>query len=202
MIDFYWVDIIFIVLSLFSLIIFLKTAYFTKSLSGLFFSFSILSLLISDILFFLVNVDAILIAEWGNLVSIIFVFCALLVEIRNSKPILARFPFPLVFFPLIGLIFFPIVNQADVIKNLLISMYQVGAIIVGLLVISINQLIHNNRFLLLISCLLFVIAYFGFWIFDNLYFKPITIILTGFGMLFGALGFKKMFTNQNNINHL
>lgn len=195
-IDIFWINIFFFIQSFISLIILLKLSFVEKSLSTMFLSFSIFSVMLSNLLPYIFDAYSTLIGEWGNLISICFVLSALLNKIRISKPVFARFPFLFVFFPLISLFFYPWINQAVVIKDLLISTFQGGAILVGILVISISHLLHKQRLLLLLSCLLFITAYIGFWFINNPTFEVISIILAGFGMLTGAFGLKNI-SNQN-----
>lgn len=142
--------------------------------------------------------------EWGDLVGITLVLCALFVKIRNSKPVFARFPLPMTLLPLVGIFFYPMIIQADVVKDLLRITYQGGAIIVGILVISINHLMYKQRSLLLVACLIFAISYVSYWFIDFpdlQYLEVSSIILMAIGMLLGALGFKKVSKSEikNNI---
>lgn len=140
----------------------------------------------------------------GDLVGITLVLCALFVKIRNSKPVFARFPLPMTLLPLVGIFFYPMIIQADVVKDLLRITYQGGAIIVGILVISINHLMYKQRSLLLLACLIFAISYVSYWFIDFpdlQYLEVSSIILMAIGMLLGALGFKKVSKSEikNNI---
>lgn len=149
-----------------SILILFNIAYASKSLSNFLFGLAILSFLLGIGLSYFQQIDPILAREWGDLVGITLVLCALFVKIRNSKPVFARFPLPMTLLPLVGIFFYPMIIQADVVKDLLRITYQGGAIIVGILVISINHLMYKQRSLLLVACLIFAISYVSYWFID------------------------------------
>ncbi len=201
MIDINWLDVTLIALAVPSFIILLSVAYKAKSLSNLFFGLAILSFLIGITLGYFEQINSILAREWGDLIAITLVLCGLFVKTRNSKPVFARFPMPMTMLPLVGIFFYPMIIEADVVKDLLRITYQGGAILVGLLVISINHLMYKHRSVLLLSCIVFLIAFIGFWFIELPDFeqiKSISIILMGVGMLLGAIGFRKVSVSKMN----
>ncbi len=203
MFDINWLDITLLATAIPSLFIMFSIAYSTKSLSNFFFGLGILSFAVGIGLTYFDQIDPILAREWGDLISITLVLCALFVKIRNSKPVFARFPLPMTLLPLVGIFFYPMIIQADVVKDLLRITYQGGAIIVGILVITINHLMYKHRSLLLLSTVIFAIAYVGYWFIDwpdFEYLEVTSIMLMAVGMLLGAFGFKKVSKSKlNNI---
>ena len=204
MFDINWLDVTLVAAAVPSILILFNIAYASKSLSNFLFGLAILSFLLGIGLSYLQQIDPILAREWGDLVGITLVLCALFVKIRNSKPVFARFPLPMTLLPLVGIFFYPMIIQADVVKDLLRITYQGGAIIVGILVISINHLMYKQRSLLLVACLIFAISYVAYWFIDFpdlQYLEVSSIILMAIGMLLGALGFKKVSKSEikNNI---
>ena len=195
MLDINWIDVTLIAAAIPSLFIMMNIAYSAKSLSNFFFGLAIFSFTLGIGLTYIEQIDPLLSREWGDLIAITLVLCGLFVKTRNSKPIFARFPMPMTLLPLLGIFFYPMIIEADVVKDILRITYQGGAIIVGLLVISINHLMYKHRSLLLISCIIFTISYVGYWFIDIPQFEYLevtSIILLAIGMLVGAFGFRKV----------
>ncbi|MBO6793383.1 MAG: hypothetical protein JJ895_05700 [Balneolaceae bacterium] len=190
-----WISVLFLISGSVSAVILFIVAKRTASVSNLFFGLSALSFTIG-VLLGLINDDFTEIArEWGDLLGMTLVLCGLFVKTRNSKPIFARFPMPMTMLPLIGVLFYPLINQAEVIKDLLWITYQGGAIVVAILVISINHLMYKQRALLLLACLILGSSFAIFWfvtIIDRPFSEDIANVMLSAGMLISALGFKKI----------
>ena len=197
-----WIDILFAVTGLPALVIMIRTAINLKSLSSLFFGLSVFSFLIGVSLGYFDQIDRAIAREWGDLVAITFTLCALFVKTRNSKPIFARFPLIMTLLPLIGIVFYPMINDAMVVKDLLQITYQGGAIIVGLLVISINQLMYKQRGILLSACFIFLASYILFWYIpasDEVYYQIIALVLFALGIIIAAIGFRRVVVVNQSI---
>lgn len=190
-----WLNILIGISGVPSLVIFVLLAVRDKSLSRIYFALAVSSLLCGMILSYLgIPVQDISI-EWGNLLAIVFVLCALFVVIRNSKPIFARFPLYMTAMPLLGALFYPLINDATVVKDLLMMLYQGGAILVGILIFGINQFILKNRTLLLVGVLILNASYVTYWFIDVEILEAqgsISLALFSVGMLVCALGFKRI----------
>ncbi len=190
-----WITVLFLISGSVSTIILFVVAKRSSSVSNLFFGLSSLSFTLG-VLLGLINDDILNIArEWGDLLAMTLVLCGLFVKTRNSKPVFARFPMPMTMLPLIGVLFYPLINQADVIKDLLWITYQGGAIIVAILVITINHLMYKQRALLLLACLMLGSSFVIFWfvtIIDREFSEDIANVLLSAGMLISALGFRKI----------
>jgi uncharacterized membrane protein len=101
--------------------------------------------------------------EWGRLVAITFYISGLLVLIRESKPPFARFPIYLTALPFVSFLFFPLIIDSLAIKNLINGIYQGGALIVTLLIFTVNNVKTKGRRYYLLGLGLVTIAYLGFW---------------------------------------
>jgi hypothetical protein len=190
-----WINILLIISGCISSILLFNVAYKAKSLSNLFFGLSILFLLVGIITGMIVTDYTDVANEWGELLAMTSLLCGLFVKTRNSKPIFARFPLPMTLLPILGVLFYPMINQADVIKELLWITYQGGALIVALLVISINHFLYKHRTLLLLACFILAISFALYWfisISDTLFTQNIALALFALGMLVGSIGFKKV----------
>ncbi len=190
-----WMNILLLISGSISSIILFNVAYRAKSLSNLFFGLSTLCLTIGIVFSFIGSNYSELAKEWGNLLAMTLVLCGLFVKTRNSKPIFARFPLPMTLLPLVGVLFYPMINQADVIKEILWITYQGGALIVALLVISINHLLYKYRTLLLLACVILASAFTLHWfvdIPDNTLATNVALILLAAGMLLASIGFKRV----------
>lgn len=196
MLDLNWIDITLFASYLPALYLIFVQAYTHRSLSNLFFGFSILSLFFGLILSYFDYFESQPIRESGSLVAITCVLTALFNLIREFKPKFVRFPIPMTFFPLIGLFFYPLVINNSVVKELLHITYQGGALFVSLLIVALNYVLYKQRMLLLLSWLFFLIAYLFNWFPQlltlNDYTQTFTTISMSIGILIGAIGLKKL----------
>lgn len=190
-----WMNILLLISGSISSIILFNVAYRAKSLSNLFFGLSTLCFTVGILVGFFGSNFAELAKEWGDLLAMTLVLCGLFVKTRNSKPIFARFPLPMTLLPLVGVLFYPMINQADVIKEILWITYQGGALIVAILVISINHLLYKHRTLLLLACVVLTSAFALYW-FVNILEKSvadnIAFMMLAVGMLIASIGFKRV----------
>ena len=200
-----WVNILIGISGIPSLVIFVLLAIRDKSLSRTYFALAIFSLL-SGIALSYVTLLPIqdLSIEWGNLLAIVFVLCALFVVIRNSKPVFARFPLYMTGMPLLGVLFYPLINDATVVKDLLMILYQGGALLVGILIFGINQFILKNRTVLLVGVMILSASYATYWFVNDEMLeahRSISMALLSVGMLVCSLGLKRISdkdqTNKN-----
>ncbi|HBQ59506.1 MAG TPA: hypothetical protein DD671_07730, partial [Balneolaceae bacterium] len=134
-----WID---LVVSLsFGTVFFLMLKLFIKRPSLLVAYFGISALAISTPYFLdLFGVESYIdLFQWGKLISITFYISGLLVLIRESKPIFARFPVYLTGLPFVSFLFFPLIIDSIVIKELINAIYQGGALVVTVLIFTLNQ---------------------------------------------------------------
>ncbi|MBO6524369.1 MAG: hypothetical protein JJ971_11120 [Balneolaceae bacterium] len=165
-----------------------------KSLPVLAFGTSLTTFLCGVLLDYGFGDDLSLAREWGDLIAITTALCGLFIEIRESKPVFARFPIYLTLLPFLSVLFYPLVIDSVVIKNLLQLIYQGGAILVAVLVISINQFLHKKREYLLTATIIFLLAYISFWFFgdfESFPGKDVAKIVFSIGIIIASIGFKK-----------
>ncbi len=173
-----------------------------NSLSVLAFGVSLFTFLIGVGLDYAFGDDLSFSREWGDLIAITTALCGLFIEIRESKPVFARFPIYLTLLPFLSILFYPLIIDSVVIKNLLQLIYQGGSIVVAILVVSINQFLHKQRGYLLTSCMIFLIAYICFWFLDDFEAFPVkdaAKIVFSLGIIVASIGFKKASESVNNI---
>lgn len=131
--------------------------------------------------------------EWGKLVSVTIYISGLLVLIRESKPVFARFPVYLTALPFVSFLFFPLIADFSVIKDLINAIYQGGALIVTVLVFTLRQARKKNRryYIIGISCI--AVAYLSYWLIFNrsisLELVWVSEILLCVGILFATIRF-------------
>ncbi|NBW69824.1 MAG: hypothetical protein EBR32_00190 [Bacteroidetes bacterium] len=99
------------------------------------------------------------IQSWGSFISVVAILSTLFMIIRDSKPVFARFPYYLTFLPFISLIFFGSLEVNIAIKNLLIMIFEAGAILVGLIIFGINTYLYSISRIYLIGTLIFLINF-------------------------------------------
>lgn len=99
------------------------------------------------------------IQSWGSFISAVAILSTLFMIIRDSKPVFARFPYYLTFLPFISLIFFGSLEVNIAIKNLLIMIFEAGAILVGLIIFGINTYLYSISRIYLIGTLIFLINF-------------------------------------------
>ena len=190
-----WFNILLALTGIPSLVLIILISVRDKSLSRAYFGLAILSFLAGIGLGYIKAIPTELSIEWGNLLAITFTLCGLFVIIRNSKPVFARFPLYMTTLPLLVVFFYPIINDAEVVKELLMIIYEGGALIVSFLVFGINQFVFKNRALLLLGVLIFLSSYISFWFIKESmiqFHEEISISLFSFGILVLSIGFKRI----------
>ncbi|MDR9416697.1 MAG: hypothetical protein RI564_10460 [Gracilimonas sp.] len=138
--------------------------------------------------------------EWGKLISITFYISGLLVLIRESKPVFARFPAYLTTLPFISFLFFPLIIDSFVIKDLINAIYQGGALVVTVLVFTLNQIRKTKRRYYIIGISSIGAAYMSYWFVFKQMNNPdliwIAEILLSVGILFTAFRFVRAEQNK------
>lgn len=190
-----WIDLV--VSFSFGTVCFLLLKLFFKRRTLLELYFSMAALVISlPYLFDLFQIETpIDLFQWGKLIAVTIYISGLLVLIRKSKPVFARFPQYLTALPFVSFLFFPLIIDSIVIKDLINAIYQGGALAVTVLVFTLNQARKQRRryYIIGISCV--GAAYLSYW----LIFKRMNIpelywiseILLSVGILFTTFRFIK-----------
>lgn len=100
-----------------------------------------------------------------QIMAISFAVSGIFILIRHSKPVFARFPQQFVYLPFLIVIFYPIVDQTIVIKNLVRMIYQGGALFVAALLIPTSKITKHQKWLILGGISIFAISFLFKWIF-------------------------------------
>lgn len=162
-----WTDLVVAVTLLVSLYVLFKQYVRRKSLVDLYFGFSALILFLAYSIH-LMEIDlSQILMNWGKLISITFYISGLLVLIRESKPSFARFPLYLTALPFISFLFFPLIIDSIVIKDLVNGIYQGGALIVTILVFTVNKAKESGRRYYITGLSFVSIAFFLYWFVFN-----------------------------------
>lgn len=100
------------------------------------------------------TVDAGYVTDTFQTLTIASLLSALAVVVRDSKPIVTRFPLALSFIPFLLVPSHLIVSHTFVLKELLFGIYQAGAIIVGLLIYGLFST-TDKRYLNIVAGIVF-----------------------------------------------
>lgn len=120
---------------------------------------SVVATLVPDLL----AIQETVIVEWAMVTGITAALLALASIIRELKPYYARYPYPFSFTPLAILIFYPMLSDTAVLKDLLNQILQGGALLITLLLaISLARRVEN-RLSLLTGVGLLIVACIAYW---------------------------------------
>lgn len=182
-----WIDLV-VTLSLGTSSLALIRSYLRQHfLYNLYFSLAALVLMVPYIFDLLDLSFANSLFEWGKLIAVTFYISGLLALIRDSKPVFARFPFYLTMLPFVSFLFFPLIIDSIVIKNLINLIYQGGALAVTVLIFSLNQAKKRRRRYFIIGISSVIASYLSYWLIftrtPNTHYDWIAEILLSIGIL-------------------
>lgn len=162
-----WIDLILVLSTGFSTLLFLRRYLGGKSLLSLYFSLASFAICVPYCIhiFDLGLKDQVF--EWGKLIAIITYISGLLILIRQSKPAFARFPAYMTALPFISILFFPLMLDSYIIKDLLNAIYQGGALFVTGLIFTINFAKAEGRRYYLMGVGSAAAAYTTYWVYFN-----------------------------------
>jgi drug/metabolite transporter superfamily protein YnfA len=185
-----------------SFILLIRLFFQKKILLYLYFGLAALCISIPYLLDLLQIKLAIHLFEWGRLASITIYISGLLVLIRDSKPVFARFPQYLTALPFVSFLFFPFIIDSMVIKDLINAIYQGGALVVTVLVFTVKLAHQKGRRYYIMGLGLIVAAYLSYWLYLSRSgtdaFNWISEILFSAGIL--IIVFKMMISNDFMLN--
>lgn len=130
--------------------------------------------------------------SWSGFLGIVFCICGLLLFIRNSKPVFARFPIFLASLPLMSVLFYPLVMRSLVIDELINAIYQGGALGSALILFSLDHFRNKHKVYFITGILLLALTYFGYWIYPSDSLESMTrigIISAHAGFVLLSIGF-------------
>lgn len=106
------------------------------------------------------------VSEWSMLVSVTLLLITLALFIYRMKPVYNRFPYPFVYLPFLVLIFYPLISDAEILKDFLNILLQSGALLIFiLLTVSLFSTL-KYRIILYTGQLLLLLALGVFWFYD------------------------------------
>ncbi|MFN1833881.1 hypothetical protein AB2B38_001360 [Balneola sp. MJW-20] len=169
-----WIDLYIILITLISNYLLIRTYLYSRvnvyliliaglNVYSLYYLFDITGLIETELL-----------GTWTDFLAIVLCICALLVMIRNSKPIFARFPIYLTGLPLLSILFFPLVMRSLVINDLISAIFQGGAIASACILFSLDHFKNQYRAYFIGGMGMLIISYILYW------FKLNTWITGGF----------------------
>ncbi len=104
------------------------------------------------------RVDSGYVTDTFQTLTIACLLSALAVVVRDSKPIVTRFPLALTFIPFLLVPSHIIVSHTFVLKELLFGIYKGGAIVVGLLIYGLFSTTDKRYLNIVLGILLFAVA--------------------------------------------
>ncbi len=195
-----WLSLLNVLVLLFSLYHLITVITIKKSSFLILLSSALLTYLISNVVY-LIDDSLIIAIRFLNTASLVCILSALFNLIRESKPIFARFPAILGYLPFVILLFIPLVLDQSVIYNLILGTFQGGALLVSILIFSINQKNQKNYLLLIIGTFVCLISFIFFWMIpltdDQI--TVVTELLLITGVLIISLGTKQSQINNPNV---
>lgn len=195
-----WIDLVVAVTLLITSYSLMRQYLKRRSLVDLYFGCSAFILLVAYSIHLLELEPRQFFMNWGKLISVTFYISGLLVLIRESKPSFARFPLYLTALPFISFIFFPLIIESLVIKDLINGIYQGGALIVTILVFTVNKASESGRRYYISGLSLVSLAFILYWfLFNRVMTENIWIseLLLSAGIL---LVLYRFIQTNNNIN--
>lgn len=195
-----WLSLLNVLVLLFSLYQLVTVTAIKRSSFLILLSSALLTYLISNVIY-LID-DALIVAiRFLNTASLVCILSALFNLIRESKPIFARFPPILGYLPFVILLFIPLILEQSVIYNLILGTFQGGALIVSILIFSINQKNQRSYLLLIIGTIVCLIAFIFFWMvpLTKIQITVITELLLITGVLLISVGTKQSQIKNPNV---
>lgn len=196
-----WVDLFFSLSMGISFILLARNYKRNRSLLELYFSLAVLGVTIPYVFDLFDVYTPYDLFEWGKLISITIYISGLLVLIRTSKPVFARFPQYLTALPFVSFLFFPLILDSTVIKDLINAVYQGGALVVTVLVFTVNLAKQRGRRYYIAGVSLIIASYLIYWLYisqtgeTGLIWLP--EILFSIGMLITVIRFTKADSYNN-----
>ena len=140
------------------------------------------------------------ISEILHILKISLVLTILLIIVRSLRPAIFRYPYLLVYSPLMIPFFFLLIIDTDLIKNIIFMTTQGIAILVYLLLLTENQAVAHKTKFGLIAVLMILISYVCYWFLLDLhsYIGTISKILLSLGILLSIYSFTKISEPQLN----
>jgi hypothetical protein len=139
------------------------------------------------------------ISEWSKITGITFSLIVMALLIREMKPVFSRFPVLFSYIPLLIVVAYPFITEAQILKDILNQILQGGTLfIVFLFYLTLIKKL-DDHFLFLLALSLFTISYGLYWFggdFTGNHSWPWQLPLIT-GMILMSLKFAEIFKNLN-----
>ncbi len=125
---------------------------------------SLLSITLASILLiFLPHIREHIPTDWGMIIGITSLLISLAVIIHYLKPVHLRFPVAFSFTPAVIILFYPLIEGAYILKELLNQLLQGGALFIGAMLYPTLHKKLRYSFILLSGLILLLAAYVIYW---------------------------------------
>jgi hypothetical protein len=101
--------------------------------------------------------------DWFQVCGVSFALCGLAVENWEDRPPVARFPYVLAFAPLMLIITYGFVFQTLFLKEVILGIYEAGAITIALLLFILFTVKNGDFLYLTIGLVLILLAFAVYW---------------------------------------
>lgn len=161
---------------------------------------ALLFLLITEILLFYTFPYAEIVTEAITLLAFTIVLSMLLMIIHMVKPEFVRYPYPIVFMPLIIVLGYPLIKGINALTDLILILLQGGGIIVFFLLFTAHHDRFKRKWLLLFGGFLLFGTYVIYWFLEPYmgeYHHWVWQSLAAIGMIITALEFPDILKNYS-----
>lgn len=134
------------------------------------------------------------ISEILHIIKMSLVLTILLIIVRSLRPAIFRYPYFLVYSPLIIPLFFLMIIDTDLIKRIIFMTTQGISILVYLLLLTENKAVAHKTSFGLIAVFLLSVSYISYWIFIDLHtiIHTISQILLSLGIVISIYSFTQI----------
>lgn len=139
------------------------------------------------------------IAELLHILNISLVLTILLIIVRSLRPAIFRYPYFLVYSPLLVPLFFFLIIDTNLIKVIIFMSTQAIAMLVYLLLLTENNAVSHQTKYGLFSALMLLISYVSYWFFSETHqiIENIWQISLSVGILISIYSFTKINEHQH-----
>lgn len=160
---------------------------------------ALLFILATEILLFVSFTYDELVTEALTLLAFTILLSVLLMIIRVVKPEFVRYPYPIVYMPLIIVLGYPLIKGINALTDLILILLQGGGIIVFFLLFTAHNDRFKRRWLLLSGGFLLFAAYIIYWFLESYmadYHNWVWQLLATMGMISTAMEFPRILINN------
>ncbi|MEX0646608.1 MAG: hypothetical protein WEA56_00560 [Balneolaceae bacterium] len=137
-----------------------------------------------------------IIAEGIGMLIFTTILSVILMIVRSVKPEFARYPYPLVFIPVIILLVYPLIQGVGALTDLIKILLQSGAVLVLFLLFIGHHEQLKRKWLFLVGTMSFLASFIVFWFLENTitanYYIWLWQSLAALGIISTAVEFPKL----------